>query len=480
MSIENGILKWVSTASYQMIGQSFNAIEGHKYYGKCLCKSLLDETTTLIFKLGTELTNIVPKGEFGNISLIYECGKTKTTYIDFQDTANSYRNGAYIKNFVLLDITELFGYGNEPNKDEMDKIISYFPNSYIHDIATVGELNEYVENLISELRNERNSFNIADLYYNPIASIPSWETTMGTLTLSKMYEMWDGLINSTSRMTKEVIGKDQSDTYDIWKVTFKAKSPKIKLLLTANIHGHISDTRCSTLSLYYFMYDIVRNCEKSKILYWLRENAEIIFIPVANPWGFDGDGSRLNSRGVNLNRNFSIGWESNAESGSEPFSEKETQYIRDMLITNKDAVGYIDLHCYGTSSVNSFLEYVGIYPDDKGIAYKILKDLGFYYTQKYSGKAIEYANQTVGGTSLLYAEMGLGINAGLLEFSTATNDYGAFSKDIIQRQVEWYGNVIYKWLHDYPMLHDFIMGKNGNKYIQSVDENGQLVLTKIN
>ena len=151
-----------------------------------------------------------------------------------------------------------------------------------------------------------------------------------------------------------------------------------------------------------------------------------------------------------------------------------------MLLENKDAVGYVDLHCYGTSSVTSFLEYVGIYPDEYGIAYKILKDLGFYYTQKYAGKAIEYANQPTGGTSLLYAEMVLGINGGLLEFSTATNDYGAFSKDIIQKQVEWYGNVIYKWLYEYPMLHDFIMGNNGNKYIQSVDENGQLVLTKIN
>lgn len=70
----------------------------------------------------------------------------------------------------------------------------------------------------------------------------------------------------------------------------------------------------------------------------------------ANPWGYE-NGTRDNSNGVNLNRNWDYNF-SGTGVGEKPFSEKETQIIRDK-INEKKPIAVIDHHSWGDYDYSS-------------------------------------------------------------------------------------------------------------------------------
>ncbi len=72
------------------------------------------------------------------------------------------------------------------------------------------------------------------------------------------------------------------------------------------------------------------------------DNAELWFLPVVNPDGVAAY-TRRNSRGVDLNRNYSYLWQSGAYSGEEPFSERETRAVRALSMTRSFSHG-LSLH----------------------------------------------------------------------------------------------------------------------------------------
>jgi protein MpaA len=59
------------------------------------------------------------------------------------------------------------------------------------------------------------------------------------------------------------------------------------------------------------------------------DDVEVWLVPVANPDG-SAAGLRCNANGVDLNRNFSWEWR-RGDGGSAPFSEPETQALRDLV-----------------------------------------------------------------------------------------------------------------------------------------------------
>ena len=88
---------------------------------------------------------------------------------------------------------------------------------------------------------------------------------------------------------------------------------------------------------------------------YLKENVRIKVIPIVNPWAFNQNPKKYGTvNGVNINRNFDSNgrWEkypvvlgSEIEyKGPTPFSEKETQILRDWAIENKRADFWIDCH----------------------------------------------------------------------------------------------------------------------------------------
>lgn len=206
---------------------------------------------------------------------------------------------------------------------------------------------------------------------------------------------------------------------------------KPKFLILSGIHG---GEKPAALATYRFFEDLMKG---NNLPSYLREGAIFKVIPVANPSGFNknGTGTRENANGVNLNRNFDYQWdEANADDvlneniGSGPASELETQVITKWLKDNKDAVAFIDMHCGGMPG-----EYVGIIgagtnPDvtkAKEIAMHALDKVIPYwkscpeYTEDttfcYSSNADVYKGKIINGPATYYASEKLGIPSLALE-----------------------------------------------------------------
>ena len=130
-----------------------------------------------------------------------------------------------------------------------------------------------------------------------------------------------------------------------------------------------ANEKMSVYAMHYLIKDLIENSTKNPVLSYLRTNAVIAFIPVANPYGFMKEiPSRLNENGVNLNRNFpTYNWDEWEDTrtdgnGSEPGglnykgssagSETETQAMMSFLRNNYDAVLQIDLHTNGSDTVS--------------------------------------------------------------------------------------------------------------------------------
>ena len=144
-----------------------------------------------------------------------------------------------------------------------------------------------------------------------------------------------------------------------------------ELLYTALHHAREPE---SMMQMIYFMYYLLENYNSDPAVQYLVNNREMYFIPVVNPDGYEynrvtnpnGGGMwRKNRRnnggsyGVDLNRNYgpdnywnapnggsSTSPSSDTYRGTAPFSEPETQIIRDFLAARKikNALNY---HTYG-------------------------------------------------------------------------------------------------------------------------------------
>jgi hypothetical protein len=145
----------------------------------------------------------------------------------------------------------------------------------------------------------------------------------------------DGNQNTASPIYEYVIG---AQTADRGKTMFTPDT----ILLSAGIHG---DEKSPVVAL-------VELCEKifnvDDDAYNTLRNFNLKIVPVISPFGFDHT-TRFNARGVNLNRNFAYKWDvlSDSAKGSAPYSEYETQAIRDWLADNSNACIYIDYHNTG-------------------------------------------------------------------------------------------------------------------------------------
>jgi len=164
-----------------------------------------------------------------------------------------------------------------------------------------------------------------DLYKNfGFVMPPSTYTSVGyndnaifSKTLAEVYTMYDSLL-SEGYISKELLGTDQSNTYDIYAYRVKplklnisggnyigqgfynSKIPKI--VITGVVHGSEKPT---ALTLYNFLYNLKNRWLESEVLTFLRWHVEFVIIPLVNPYGFAMN-QRGNSRNVDLNRNFNV------------------------------------------------------------------------------------------------------------------------------------------------------------------------------
>lgn len=164
------------------------------------------------------------------------------------------------------------------------------------------------------------------------------------------------------------------DSLDIWMVKISDNTDideeEPEVLYTA-LHHACEPQGMATVM--YFMYYLLENYGSDPDVTFIVDNRELYFVPIVNPDGYvyneqknpNGGGMwRLNrrnndngSKGVDLNRNYGYMWgyndvgsnpnpSSSVYRGSGPFSEPETQAIRDFCLGHNFRLAF-NYHTYG-------------------------------------------------------------------------------------------------------------------------------------
>jgi hypothetical protein len=123
-----GVAEKTNTAQYQSISHSISnptSLRGNKIYATAMVKADSNQVCLLI----SDAISLVQKVHTGNnsfqrLSVVKQIENTATAvYPRVQDNRASGFTKYYAYNFLSLDLTTIFGYGNEPTAAEMDAII---------------------------------------------------------------------------------------------------------------------------------------------------------------------------------------------------------------------------------------------------------------------------------------------------------------------------------------------------------------------
>ncbi len=177
----------------------------------------------------------------------------------------------------------------------------------------------------------------------------------------------------------------------------------------------------SLTQLIYFMWYVLENYEQDEKLRFLVQNTEMYFIPCVNPDGYiynerqhpEGGGLwRKNRRpnpdgsfGVDLNRNYGYKWgldndgssdnmRSETYRGTAPFSEPETQAVRDFVLEHDFKVA-LNYHSYG-----GYLIYPWGYTSQPAEDIEVFQELAILLTRqnRYNyGTGLETVNYHTNG-----------------------------------------------------------------------------------
>lgn len=270
-------------------------------------------------------------------------------------------------------------------QDEDTGKIAYFKDSKAReDIET---LNSQFKEIVNLKSNGNTSVKLD--YWKTPEQPDTWKDSDGSgknfpmnaeTFLSTFYDNYIGTQTDGYKVTKTSLGKDQTNTYDIYEFLFEPKNYTQTIILTAGIH---SEELVGEFALARLIYYIMENPDIHPSIRYIRDNVRIATIPLQNPWGFSQSPKIYgNSNGVNPNRNFNNGvneWANIATGlgnewnykGTAPFSENETKIIRDFYIKYKDAKFAIDCH---TGSYGDQYDHWGYYvKEDTTFAPKMLE-----------------------------------------------------------------------------------------------------------
>ena len=186
------------------------------------------------------------------------------------------------------------------------------------------------------------------------------DATLSALTgyekVNAVYGYYDELVsNNPLYITKTELGADSQGNM-LYRYDFKNpdqkhstgvySTQKPKVILISGIHPEWS----GICSLYNTMKEITNNSKLKN----LKNDIHFIVVPLVNLYGVI-NGDRKNANGVDLARNFEIGWgsyapdnDSNANTycGTAPLTELECQYIDTLLRENADALLFTSCHSF--------------------------------------------------------------------------------------------------------------------------------------
>lgn len=315
--------------------------------------------------------------------------------------------------------------------------------------------------------------NIPSSYYKPLSEkkYDLFKYASSQTSYASYIEAFDNLIRDYRTVSKEILGKDSSGEYDIIKYSLKPltitdslkKISNPKIFITAGIHGF---EKASVYSLYMFVRDLLENYKNDEVLDYVRNNIEIVFIPCANPYGFSKN-IYVNYNGVNINRNFEYNWKlatkgSSEYGGEAPFSEVETQYIRDIILKEKPRL-FLDFHTTGMNGdvqdityynwigdANSvFLNKKSVYANHSHLMRLSRMCVGRYGLDISDSDVIGRITHSVGhGTSNPYA-CSKGVLGICVEMTPKFKNQEAYNENVIKFGTEILGNYIMAIIREY-------------------------------
>lgn len=192
-------------------------------------------------------------------------------------------------------------------------------------------------------------------------------------SVQQLNEWYDDLVEQNPTITEKIHLGESWEGRDTWalKVSDNVEEEQDKPSVFINGNIHAREWSSNQVAAYY-LWRIVNDYSSNETITWLVNNRRIYVAPMVNPDGYiyDGDGDygddgegewwRKNRNdstptdavGVDLNRNWDINWEEGDDNpenytyrGESPFSEYETQNLRDFILS-KDIDSYQDLHSY--------------------------------------------------------------------------------------------------------------------------------------
>lgn len=252
-------------------------------------------------------------------------------------------------------------------------------------------------------------------------------------TSGQYYSLFNALAAEFPYLLEQTtLGKDQSNTKDIKKIVYTPSGGYSKtLMITCGVHG---DEPYSPYYLYLLLNYLCKSENLPPQLDFIKRNVRIVAIEVVNPYGMDASPkTRYNSRHVDINRNFDFNW-SNQPSyttdpthpyykGSAPFSEKESQYVRDVM-SSYSIDGFLDLHNF--VDVEAKRDYV-LYGDE--VTEKISKEVFRYLNigHSYVAEILSTANDSCTNN---YASKVKGIPAICIECVRKSGNIGDYNNQL--------------------------------------------------
>lgn len=218
--------------------------------------------------------------------------------------------------------------------------------------------------------------------------------------LETFYDRYIGQNENGVWVGKKALGKDTSNTYDVFQYEFRPRRYDRTILLTSAMHSYELP---ASFGLARWMQEYMTGTDD--VFVWLREHVRIICIPIVNPWGFNQSPKRYGTvNGVNPNRNFDTldnEWSDYPvytdewnQKGSAPWSEEETQILREWANDYaEDALFYIDCHtgldCSRASYGDVWSYFLENNPNFTKI-HRAINALKSHISETYSVTATEY------------------------------------------------------------------------------------------
>lgn len=187
---------------------------------------------------------------------------------------------------------------------------------------------------------------------------------------ASFYEAHIGTHFDGLTVTKQVLGLDESGTYEISEYAFTPSSYSRTIMLSSGMHTYELSAH---FGLAHFIQQLMTDEYQHALFKYIRNNVRVLVIPIINPWGWNQNPKTYgNSNGVNINRNFDydgkwLAYEGNTneydQKGTSPFSENETQILRDWVIANNNSEFWIDCHTgLGLGPFDTFLYHLSDTP----------------------------------------------------------------------------------------------------------------------